>query len=89
MYCYVTPNRLEGGGGEGPGGIMTELAVALLIVNTLTGLGQLVLTWYMMRELGDLDKNRSDWWEKLEDKWEAARRLRGATQYLRGRSGRK
>ena len=68
---------------------MSELIFALLIVNTLAGLGQLVLTWYMMRELGDLDKNRNDWWERLEDRWEVARKLRQAVGYTRGRGGKR
>ena len=67
-----------------------ETAVfVMLVVTTIANVGQLLLTWFMMRELGDIDKNRSDWWELLEDRWEAASRLRGAVNYMRGRAPKK
>ena len=65
---------------------MTELVLILLVIGTVANVGQLVLTWFMMRELGDIDKNRTDWWELLEDRWEAASRLRGVVNYMRGRT---
>ena len=66
---------------------MTELVLFLLIVGTIANVGQLVLTWFLMREMGEIDHNRSDWWERLEDRWEAARRLGGAVTRIRGRVG--
>ena len=65
---------------------MTELVLILLVIGTVANVGQLVLTWFMMRELGDIDKNRTDWWELLEDRWEAASRLRGVVNYMRGKA---
>ena len=66
---------------------MTDLILFLLIVGTIANVGQLVLTWFLMREMGEIDHNRSDWWERLEDRWEAARRLRQAVTRGRGRVG--
>ena len=66
---------------------MVEAILILAFVGTVANVGQLVLTWFMMRELGDIDKNRTDWWEMLEDRWSAARRLRGAVMYMRGKAG--
>ena len=66
---------------------MVEAILILALIGTAANVGQLVLTWFMMRELGDIDKNRTDWWETLEDRWSAARRLKGTVNYMRGRPG--
>ena len=70
-------------------GTLEWVVLVMLVVSTLANVAQVWLTWFMMRELGDIDKNRSDWWERLEDRWEAARRLRGAVDYMRGKPGNK
>jgi hypothetical protein len=42
--------------------ILTTIAqVISAVAETLS----LFIAWYMLRELGDLDKDRDDWWEKM------------------------
>jgi hypothetical protein len=66
---------------------MEELIILLLVVSTLANVVQVALAWFTLKEVGDLDTRREDWWEKLEDRWSAARRLRGAVSYMRGKAG--
>ena len=47
---------------------MSDLLVALLagatIAATITNVLQLAVAWVTLREIGDLDKDRADWFEK-------------------------
>lgn len=61
------------------------LAIFILtLVGTLAGVVQAVLQWWMLRELGDLDKTRTDWWEKMED----GDAYKGVMRWLRFNMGR-
>jgi len=55
----------------------------LTVVGAITGIIQAVLQWYMVKELGDLDGTRKDWWEVMED----SERYKGVMRWLRFASG--
>ena len=63
---------------------MLTAVFVLTIVGTFAQLIQTLLTWYMVRELGSLDHDRTDWWEKLED----SESYKGVIRWLRFASGR-
>lgn len=58
--------------------------ITLLAFLALLGIVQLVLNYYMLRELGEKDGDHNDWWEKLADRWEPAGKLQDAMRYQRG-----
>jgi hypothetical protein len=44
------------------------LLIIAIILAFLSMIGQfleVLLNWYMLRELGDIDEDRKDWWEKM------------------------
>lgn len=70
---------------------MTELERIGLWVAIITGavgafanIVQTLLQMWMLRELGDLDKNRTDWWERMED----SDAYQGVARWLRFALGR-
>ena len=46
---------------------MIELLAIIVAVATILSLGvqalQLAIAWYTLQEVGDLDLNKTDWWE--------------------------
>jgi len=73
----MEPARTKTGGGINDGyhsnfgGITNYGAMvmewAILILAGLTFVGQMLevfLSWYILREVGDLDGDKKDWWEK-------------------------
>jgi hypothetical protein len=64
---------------------MLEAVFVLTLVGVVAQLIQTWLTWYMVRELGFLDHDRSDWWEKLED----SANYKAVVRWLRFASGKK
>jgi hypothetical protein len=47
---------------------MEVLIIATFVLTIFSTIGQFMevfLSWYMLRELGDIDKDKTDWWEKF------------------------
>ena len=47
--------------------ILTLVGAITGAISALAGLAQVAIQWWTLREIGDLDKTRNDWWEKMED----------------------
>ena len=46
---------------------LTLVGCAAGVISALSGLAQVAIQWWTLREIGDLDKTRTDWWERMED----------------------
>jgi hypothetical protein len=49
----------------------TLVEVVILIIALVTMIlqaAEVFLTWYVLREVGDLDQDKDDWWEKGQKK---------------------
>lgn len=64
--------------------ILTLVGAVTGAISALAGLAQVAIQWWTLKEIGDLDKTRSDWWEKLED----GENYRGVMRWLRFALGR-
>jgi hypothetical protein len=60
------------------------VAIITGAVGAVANIVQTLLQMWMLRELGDLDKDRRDWWERLED----SEQYKGVTRWLRFALGR-
>ncbi len=58
---------------------LTLVGCAAGVISAVSGLAQVAIQWWTLKEIGDLDKTRNDWWERLED----GENYKGVMRWLR------